>query len=141
MKKIVIVLLVCSAMLTGCATVMNGDMVAVPVYTTPSNATVVINGTTYSSPTTVMVPRGKGNFKLHIEKDGYKPVDVLLIESVDGWVLGNILIGGLIGIVVDFASGDANDLEPELVSANLESVDTEELIESKDEEASEQNSL
>ena len=110
MKKKLIGSLVGITLLSGCATIMNGDMVDVPVYTTPSGATVVINGATYTSPTTVMVPRGKGDFKLHIKKEGYEPVDIMLTQSHDGWLWGNILFGGLIGLAVDFMSGDAYDL-------------------------------
>ena len=122
MRKKVIWLLVSTIFLSGCATIMNGDMVNVPVYTTPSGATVVINGATYTSPATVMVPRGKGDFKLHIEKEGYEPIDIMLTQSADGWLWGNVFFGGLIGLGVDFISGDAYDLSPELVSANLRGV-------------------
>jgi len=122
MKIIKIVVFVSSVFLSSCATIMNGDMVNVPVYTTPSGATVIINGATYTSPTTVQVPRGKGDFKLHIEKKGYEPVDILLTQSSDGWLWGNILFGGLIGLAVDFITGDAYDLDPELISANLKGV-------------------
>ena len=69
-----------------------------------------------------MIPRGKGDFKLHIEKEGYQPVDILLTQSLYGWLWGNILFGGLIGLAVDFITGDAYDLEPELISANLQGV-------------------
>ena len=120
MKFKMLSILISVLALGSCATIMNGDMVNVPVYTTPSGATVLINGATYTSPTTVMVPRGKGDFKLHIEKDGFQPVDILLTQSVDGWLWGNVLFGGLIGLAIDFISGDAYDLEPELVSANLQ---------------------
>lgn len=120
MKKLLIGLIFGVAVISGCATIMNGDNVNLPVYTTPSGATIVINGSTYTSPTTVMVPRGKGDFKLHIEKEGYQPVDILLTQSVDGWLWGNVIFGGLIGLAVDFISGDAYDLEPELISQDLQ---------------------
>lgn len=107
--------------ITACATIMNGDMVSVPVYTTPSGALLVINGVEYTSPATVQAPRGKGDFKLHIEKEGYKPVDILLRQSADGWLWGNILFGGLIGLAIDFITGDAYDLDPEMVSQELQS--------------------
>ncbi len=122
MRKRVVGVLVGAVLLSGCATIMNGDMVNVPVYTTPSGATVLINGATYTSPTTVMVPRGKGDFNLHIEKEGYESVDIMLTQSLDGWLWGNVLFGGVIGIAVDFITGDAYDLDPELVSANLNGV-------------------
>ncbi len=120
MKKAIPGIILGVSLISGCATIMNGDMVNVPVYTTPSGATVILNGTTYTSPTTVMVPRGKGDFKLHIQKEGYQPIDILLTESADGWLWGNIVFGGLIGLAVDYISGKAYDIEPELVSANLQ---------------------
>lgn len=120
MKKAISGIILGASLLTGCATIMNGDMVNVPVYTTPSGATVIINGATYTTPTTALVPRGQGNFKLHIEKEGYQSVDILLTQSVDGWLWGNIIFGGLIGLAVDFVTGDAYDLEPELISQNLQ---------------------
>lgn len=106
--------------LSGCATIMNGDMVLVPVETTPSPANLTVNGQQYNSPATVHVPRGKGDFVLHVEKDGYRPVDITLTQSLDGWLWGNVLFGGLIGVAVDFISGDAYDLDPEVVRVGLE---------------------
>lgn len=103
----------------GCATIMNGDMIPVPVMTTPSEAKVSVAGAEYKSPATVLVPRGKGDFKLRIEKEGYKPVDVMLMQSADAWLWGNVVFGGLIGLAVDFISGDAYDVEPELVNIEL----------------------
>lgn len=119
-KLLCIVTVLGSLFIAACATIMNGDMVSVPVYTTPSSAKLVINGMEYTSPATVQAPRGKGNFKLHIEKDGYKPVDVLLTQSCDGWLWGNVVFGGLIGLAVDFITGDAYDLDPEVVSQELQ---------------------
>ena len=119
-KLLCVVTVLGSLFIVACATIMNGDMVSVPVYTTPSGAKLVINGMEYTSPATVQAPRGKGNFKLHIEKDGYKPADVLLTQSCDGWLWGDVVFGGLIGLAVDFITGDAYDLDPEVVSQELQ---------------------
>ncbi len=120
MKKVILGIILMAFLAAGCATIMNGDMVNVPVYTSPSGAKVIVNGTTYNSPATVMIPRGKGDFKLHIEKEGYQPVDILLTQSPDGWIWGNVIFGGLIGLAVDFITGDAYDLEPEVVTQDLQ---------------------
>lgn len=105
--------------LSGCSTIMNGDIVEVPVKTTPSGATLELNGKRYTSPAVVLVPRGEGDFNLHIEKKGYQSVDILLRESVDGWFWGNFLFGGVVGFAVDFISGDAFDIKPELIEETL----------------------
>jgi len=117
--------------LSSCATLMNSDMVEVPVLTTPEQATLTVNGTHYTSPATVLVPRGHGNFLLYIEKEGYKPVNVLLRQSRDGWLWGDLVMGGPVGIAVDFITGDAYDVEPASVNVNLSekssSLDTSEM--------------
>ena len=109
--------------LSGCSTMMNGDTVEVPVTTTPSGATLVLNGESYISPAVVLVPRGEGDFNLHIEKKGFQAVDILLKESIDGWFWGNFLFGGVVGFAVDFITGDAFDIEPELIEEALNGVD------------------
>ena len=119
-KLLCVVAVLSTLLIVACATIMNEEMVSVPVYTTPSGANLTINGMEYTSPATIQAPRGKGDFKLHIEKEGYKPVDILLTQSCDGWLWGNIVFGGLIGLAVDFISGDAYDLEPEVVSKELQ---------------------
>lgn len=121
MKKSTLFLLCClGSLIISCATIMNPDMVNVPVTTTPPSAKLVINGQEYRSPATVQAPRGKGDFKLHIEKEGYEPIDIMLTQSPDGWLWGNVLFGGLIGLAVDFITGDAYDFDPEYVSVELQ---------------------
>jgi len=99
---------------------MNGDIISVPVHTSPSEATVTLNGTTYKTPANVLVPRGEGRFQLQINKEGYRSVSIYLNQSIDGWIWGNILFGGLIGLVVDFATGKAYDIDPDVITLNLQ---------------------
>lgn len=45
-------------------------------------------------------------YRITLSKDGYNSKVISITSSLDGWYLGNILIGGLIGmLVVDPASG------------------------------------
>ena len=46
----------------------------------------------------------------------------MLDRAVSGWFLGNLVIGGLIGIVVDVISGGVYKLEPGQITANLTEV-------------------
>ena len=39
--------------------------------------------------------------------------------TTNGWVFGNIIIGGLIGMAVDSSTGASNSLSPDQVSAHL----------------------
>jgi len=119
MLKTVALIILLSLFSTACAYVVNSKMVKIPVVTSPEGATITVNNETYTSPATVLLPRGAGNFNLHIEKQGFQAVDILLTESIDIAFAGNALSFGPIGLAVDFISGYAYDLEPEMIEANL----------------------
>ena len=53
--------------------------------------------------------------------DGYLPFDATITRSTSGWVWGNIVFGGLIGLAVDAISGGLYKLKPEQVEAELAS--------------------
>ena len=48
------------------------------------------------------------------QKDGYEQAIRPVPRTVNGWVFGNILIGGLIGIIVDSSTGNAERAEETL---------------------------
>ena len=54
-----------------------------------------------------------------IEKEGYEAYQTRLSTSLSGWMFGNILIGGLIGIAVDVTTGAWSDIEPDEINAVL----------------------
>ena len=56
---------------------------------------------------------------IRIELDGYETYETTLTRKVSGWVWGNIVFGGLIGLVVDAAAGGMYKLTPEQISAEL----------------------
>ncbi|MNN62205.1 hypothetical protein D3C81_1774870 [compost metagenome] len=79
---------------------------------------------TGNTPSTVTLKSGSGYFsgqtyKLHFKKDGYPDKSVELDSSLSGWYWGNILIGGLIGmLIVDPLTGAMYKL-PEHASADM----------------------
>jgi hypothetical protein len=54
-----------------------------------------------------------------IELVGYEPYSATITKSVTGWVWGNILFGGIIGLAVDAISGGLYVLSPEQVQGTL----------------------
>jgi hypothetical protein len=54
-----------------------------------------------------------------IEMDGYQPFEATLTRGVSGWVWGNIVFGGLIGLAVDAISGGMFKLTPEQITGTL----------------------
>jgi hypothetical protein len=81
-----------------------------------------------STPLTVTLKKGAGYFKpenyvLRFTKDGYQPRELNIRGSVSGWYFGNILFGGLIGMLaVDPATGAMFKLQPESIDAALEAM-------------------
>lgn len=51
--------------------------------------------------------------------EGYEPYEVSFTRSTSGWVWGNIVFGGVIGLAVDAISGGLYKLSPEQVQAEL----------------------
>jgi hypothetical protein len=54
-----------------------------------------------------------------IELPGYMPYETNLIRKVDGWIAGNIVFGGLIGLAVDAITGGMYKLTPEQIQSEL----------------------
>jgi hypothetical protein len=51
--------------------------------------------------------------------DGYELYEMDLIRTVDRWVVGNVLIGGIIGLAVDAVSGSMYKLTPKFIKAEF----------------------
>lgn len=108
--------------LTGCATVVNGKHQALTVSSNPPGAEFAVDGLTGVTPGTVQVDRARPNHTVSISKPGYQPTEVTIGRKLSPWLTGNVLVGGLIGLVADFSSGGAYALQSNQVQANLEPV-------------------
>lgn len=104
--------------LAGCATIVHGGTQDIRVSSQPSGAVVRVQGMATTTPGVLKLER-KGTHTLVFEKEGHKSVEVQLNKTVDGWLFGNILIGGIIGLVIDFVSGAAYKLTPADVNVVL----------------------
>ncbi len=110
----------CITILTGCATIMHGTTQSVGISSNPSGATVTVNGMAYGRTPVIADLKRKDNHIVRLELSGYKPYETTLTRSTSGWVWGNIVIGGLVGLVIDAVGGGLYKLTPEQVSAQLE---------------------
>jgi len=117
----VVSVLLIAALTAGCASIIHGSRQDVRVTSVPSGAVVRVNlnNQATTTPGVLTLNRKEIGYVLTFEKQGYKPVEVSLRRTVDGWLFGNILFGGLVGIVIDFASGSAYKLTPDEVSTVL----------------------
>lgn len=99
---------------SGCASIVSGSQQSLFVDTpeiegascqlTDSKA-----GTWYlpSTPGSVTVAKGNGPMNIVCKKNGYKTTSYSLDEDIAGAVLGNVILGGGVGILVDAATGAA----------------------------------
>ena len=67
-----------------------------------------------STPGTVVVSKGDGPMQVTCKKDGYKEASITVNEGFAGMTLGNVILGGGIGVIVDAASGAAQEYPDEV---------------------------
>jgi len=121
MRKITLITssLVIILILQSCATIIHGSRQEVGIQSQPTNAIVTIDGQQKgTTPLSVKLKR-KHTHTIKFKLDGYKPYGATLTRKVSGWVAGNILFGGLVGLAVDLITGGIYKLSPDQVSANL----------------------
>lgn len=107
--------------LVGCASIRHGTRQDISVNSTPSGAKVFVKGIHMATtPSIIELKRKDLDIVLRFEKDGYEPVEVALHRTMDGWVWGNVLFGGFVGLAIDFIDGAAYKLTPAEVNAVLE---------------------
>ncbi len=113
----VIFILMWLAIMSGCASIVSRSNYPVTINSNPSGATVTVRNKKgievhkAITPATIMLSADAGFFSparysLDFSKDGYFPGTTSLSARIDGWYIGNIVFGGLIGLlIVDPATG------------------------------------
>ena|SRR3990167_3288302 len=104
---------------TGCATIVASGPDSVPVSTTPGGAKVYLDGNLVGQTPTVVSINRKGEGIIRLELDGYEPVTIDRDKVLNGWFLGNIILGGLIGITIDLVTSNQGKYSEEPVYAQL----------------------
>lgn len=90
----------------GCATIVASGPDLVPVSSTPDGATVTLDGIPVGrTPMTVAFERDCDGV-LRLDKPGYQVLTIDRDKVLNGWFLGNVLIGGLIGITIDLCTSN-----------------------------------
>ena len=103
-----------------CSAIFNGSMQKVTINSSESGADITIDGNNVGkTPTSVNLKRGKSHV-IEVKKAGFDTYRVTTENSITGWFWGNLLCGGVVGIVIDLATGSAYDVEPDVVNANLQ---------------------
>jgi hypothetical protein len=116
---------------TSCASIVSKSSYPLTINTAPNDARVRIvddSGMAVylgNSPATVDLKAGskyfkKASYSVYISKEGYDELIIPVNFKLDGWYFGNLIFGGLIGLlIVDPATGAMYKIETENISANL----------------------
>jgi len=118
-KTFLFTALVLSIILTSCATIISGTTQKVSLSSNPSLANVYIDEIKVGKTPYVAKLERKTEHKVKIELAGYKPYETTLTRKFNAWYIGNVFIGGLIGLVVDAATGSIYNLSPNQVNAAM----------------------
>ncbi len=60
------------------------------------------------TPGVTRVQKSKEDIAIRCSKPGWQDASAVIASNFEGWTLGNVLIGGLVGITIDAASGASN---------------------------------
>jgi hypothetical protein len=112
-----IVLATCS-LFVGCASIISGRNADVAIDSYPSNAHVIIHDNDgrqvaeVNTPGVVSLKRNRryflpARYTATFEAPGYAPTEVPLRSTINPWIIGNVAVGGVIGLAVDNATGAA----------------------------------
>jgi len=117
----------------GCASIVHSGNRSININTEPVGAKATMSKPDGSiigmqtTPCTFSLDPRRGYFKgqsytLKLELAGYKTTQVELHTELSGWYFGNIIFGGLIGLViVDPLTGSMWNIAPDKIDQNLSS--------------------
>lgn len=120
MKKTIIS---CSLALTllfsSCATIVSGSKQNIKFSSNPSSASIFIDEVEVGkTPFEIKLAR-KSEHSVMIKLDGYQTYQTNLTKQFNAWYIGNIFIGGLIGLIVDPITGAIYNLSPNEINAQM----------------------
>lgn len=115
----ILVLISTLTSLTSCATVMHGTRQTIGISSNPSNAIVWVDKNYVGNTPLIVEMSRKDNHIVRIELEGYQPYEATFSRQVSGWVFGNVVFGGVIGLAVDAISGGLYRLTPEQIEAEM----------------------
>jgi hypothetical protein len=97
-----------AALTSGCGTIINGRSQDVLVTSVPSGATAKVGDMQVVTPGTVV-----------FTKEGFPERKTSLESTGSWWLLGNALFGGLVGLIIDLATGGGYKIVPSNLEMDL----------------------
>jgi len=117
-----LVCIVCALTGSGCATIVSSGPDQVFITSVPSGAAVTIDGQPVgNTPVSTVVRRNAQTVSFSMA--GYQTVSSPIPKVFNGWLLGNVIFGGIPGILIDLISGNAMKANA-TIGANLPKVES-----------------
>ena len=131
-------MIIIALILIGCATIVSKSDWPVTIRSTPEHADVSISDVKEGkkvyegkTPATLTLTSKGGYFRskdylVRISKEGYETQTITISSRMNGWYLGNLIFGGLIGfLIVDPLTGAMWSLDPREIDLTLASKTSE----------------
>jgi len=115
--KLLLVLVGLGILGGGCATVTTGTTQPINIDSDPAGAecTLMRGGaqiSTVTTPAPVTVKRDSQTIHVRCKKEGYEEGLVVMNSRFETMTVGNVLVGGLIGVIVDSSTGANSKYDP-----------------------------
>lgn len=118
-KSIIICSLAITLLMSSCATIVPGSKQNVKFDSSPGSARIFIDEIEVGkTPFEIKLTR-KSEHSVMIKLEGYQTYQTTLTKKFNGWYVGNILFGGLIGVIIDPITGAMYNLSPSEINAQL----------------------
>ena len=114
------ILSIATFLTSGCATLLKGSSQGVTVKTEPPGAICELSkkgksiGIVNPTPGTIQLGKGATALDVGCKKSGYFDSNATMTSSLQGWTFGNLILGGIVGLVVDASSGAAYQYRSEI---------------------------
>src|SRR6266851_521044 len=107
-------LLVVAALLPGCASIVKGTTQSIAITTPPTDGANCMLSSAQGnwslvSPGVATVERSKEAITVRCNKVGWHEGFATIPSNFEGWTVGNLILGGVIGLGVDAATGAINN--------------------------------
>lgn len=130
--KILCCLVIAFFILSGCASIVSKSNWPINIRSSPEQANVTITDMKEGkeifqgqTPATVTLSSKGGYFKsktymVKVSKEGFETQNIEIVSNINGWYFGNILLGGLLGmLIVDPLTGAMWTLDPKEINLTL----------------------
>ncbi|MSR77647.1 MAG: PEGA domain-containing protein [Candidatus Omnitrophica bacterium] len=104
---------------TGCASIVSGKQEDVTIHSEPAGAEVYVDDLKIGTTPMIASLKRKKHHTVKFKKEGYQEELRTTGRGFNWWFTGNLILGGIIGIIVDFATGAVYKVKPQEVNVLL----------------------